>query len=170
MHHARNHRLLRMRAHHDSQQQNHQSRHRIQRKGVRLRLSEFISFLVPVHVIGDGWHSVRDGHVQQISDADRLHEHAEKSTTNEQNGNRNMLKIFSTPFTSPVTEMLEKDICRSVGKDQGTLDKLGRWAPLLSLLLRSDVPCPAKFAKATGPPPQRDYSKPEENAAFDPMR
>lgn len=110
-----------------------------------------------------------------------------KAAADEEDGDGDVLEVLGTVFSSPVTEMLEEDVGRAVEKDEEALNELGRRAPFLTWLLRSDVPRlaanqitalarlwssthPSKLAEAARPSSQREQPQPEEDAAFNPMR
>lgn len=65
--------------------------------------------------------------------------------------------------------MFHEDVGRAIEKDEGALDEFCRRAPFLVLSSRADIPGPTQVAKATGPSAQSKQSKPEEDAAFDPV-
>lgn len=93
-----------------------------------------------------------------------------QSAPNEEYGDRNMLHVPCLPLAAPAAHMFQEDVGRAIEKDEGALDELCRRAPFLVLSSRTDIPGPTQVAKATGPSAQSKQSKPEEDAAFDPMR
>jgi len=48
-----------------------------------------------------------------------------QTTTDEKNGDCNVLQVFCFPFTTPTVEMFKEDVGRSVEEDKRAFDELG---------------------------------------------
>ncbi|KAI6748456.1 hypothetical protein HG530_015492 [Fusarium avenaceum] len=98
----------------------------------------------------------------------------EKSVTDyaspkEENRDGQVFHILSGPGSSPAAKVLHEDVGSTIEEDQEALNKLGRRTPFLRLL-RANVPCPAKLAKASSPTTQSEDAQPEEDTALNPVR
>lgn len=76
VHHARHHALLRVRAHHDAEQEDHEGGDGVHGERVRLGLAQLVALRVPVGVLGARLDGLRHGVVQEVAHLGGLDEHA----------------------------------------------------------------------------------------------
>jgi hypothetical protein len=76
-----------------------------------------------------------------------------------------MLHILGAPFTAPVTEVLEEDVCRAIEEDEEALHEFCGRTPFLAGLPRTHIPGLAQLACfSVFPCVQKGYTNPSELA------
>jgi hypothetical protein len=92
------------------------------------------------------------------------------STSNEENGDGNMLHVLSAPLATSATQMFHEDVGRAVKENEKALYKFSRRSPFRAGSLGPHIPSPSELGKCTTPAAEGQETKPKEDAAFDPVR
>ena len=63
-----------------------------------------------------------------------------QTTSNEENGDGDVLQILRTEFLAGIAKMFEEDVGRSISEDESTLNEFRSGSPFLRALLGTNVP------------------------------
>lgn len=94
-----------------------------------------------------------------------------QATTEEHDGDGDVLEILCVPLPAPGAEMLKEDITRTIQEDYERLGEFARGNARSDgshlRLGRPQVPRPAKVGKAPHPSTESEQSIPKEDSALD---